>query len=134
VDRLADPVDRDALLRADHQAAVMLRRPYRVAEVRGERGDTWTLVMPPDSHPGFRFRPGQFGWLTVWGSPFKITGRPFSFSSSAAVMDGRVEMSIRNLGEFTSDIHNIPAGKRAYLACFREAGTEANRISTGFSV
>ena len=29
-------------------------------------------------------RPGQFGWLTVWGSPFKITGHPFSFSSSAA--------------------------------------------------
>jgi predicted ferric reductase len=93
----------------------MLRRPYRVSEVRRERGDTSTLVMRPDGHPGFRFSPGQFGWLTVWGSPFKITGHPFSFSSSAAVADGRVEMSIRNLGDFTSEIHKMPVGQRVYL-------------------
>jgi predicted ferric reductase len=93
----------------------MLRRPYRVSNVRRERGDTTTLVMQPDGHPGFRFRPGQFGWLTVWGSPFKITGHPFSFSSSAAAADGRVEMSIRNLGDFTSEIHEVPVGQRVYL-------------------
>ena len=93
----------------------MLRRPYRVSEVRKERGDTSTLVMHPDGHPGFRFSPGQFGWLTVWGSPFKITGHPFSFSSSAEVTDGRVEMSIRNLGDFTSAIYNVPVGQRVYL-------------------
>jgi len=93
----------------------MLRRPYRVAEVRTERGDTTTLVMRPEGHPGFRFSPGQFGWLTVWGSPFKITGHPFSFSSSAEVTDGLVEMSIRNLGDFTSAIHKVPVGQRVYL-------------------
>jgi predicted ferric reductase len=93
----------------------MLRRPYRISELRKERGDTSTLVMQPTGHPGFRFRPGQFAWLTVWGSPFKITGHPFSFSSSAAVTDGRVEMTIRNLGDFTSEIHKVPVGKRVYL-------------------
>jgi predicted ferric reductase len=93
----------------------MLRRPYRVTEVRKERGDTSTLVMQPDGHPGFRFRPGQFGWLTLWGSPFKITAHPFSFSSSAAAADGRVEMTIRNLGDFTSEIHKVPVGQRVYL-------------------
>ena len=82
----------------------MLRRPYRVAEVREERGDARTLVMRPDGHAGFRFTPGQFGWLTLWDSPFKFTGHPFSFSSTAAVTDGRVEMTIRNLGDFTSRI------------------------------
>ena len=56
----------------------MLRRPYRISEMRKERGDTWTLVMRPDGHSGFRFRPGQFGWLTVWGSPFKLSAHPFS--------------------------------------------------------
>jgi predicted ferric reductase len=93
----------------------MLRRPYRVADVRTERGDTSTVVMQPDGHSGFRFTPGQFGWLTLWGSPFKITGHPFSFSSSAEVTDGRVEMSIRNLGDFTSGIHKVPVGQRVYL-------------------
>jgi len=93
----------------------MLRRPYRVAEVRAERGDTTTLVMRPDGHAGFRFRPGQFGWLTLWGSPFKITGHPFSFSSSAQADDGRVEMTIRNLGDFTRVIGRTPVGRRVYL-------------------
>ena len=94
---------------------LMLRRPYRVLEVRPERGDATTLVMQPDGHPGFHFSPGQFGWLTVWGSPFKITGHPFSFSSSATAKEGRIEMSIRNLGDFTKEIHNVPVGKRVYL-------------------
>ncbi|CNK69446.1 HCP oxidoreductase [Yersinia frederiksenii] len=93
----------------------ILRRPYQVVEVRQERGDTTTLVMAPQGHEGFRFTPGQFGWLTVWGSPFNITGHPFSFSSSAEVSDGRVEMSIRNLGDFTRNIANIPVGQRVYL-------------------
>jgi len=93
----------------------MLRRPYRVTEVRKERGDTCTLVMQPVGHPGFRFSPGQFAWLTLWGSPFKVTGHPFSFSSSAASAGGRVEMSIRNLGDFTGNIPKVPVGKRVYL-------------------
>lgn len=93
----------------------MLRRPYRVAQVRQERGDTTTLVMQPDGHAGFRFRPGQFGWLTVWTGPFRITGHPFSFSSSAEAADGRVEMSIRNLGDFTAAIPRVSAGQRVYL-------------------
>ena len=93
----------------------MLRRPYRVAEVRRERGDTSTLVMLPDGHPGFRFTPGQFGWLTLWGTPFQITGHPFSFSSSAEAKDGRVEMSIRKLGDFTTNMDKVPVGQRVYL-------------------
>ena len=93
----------------------MLRRPYRVTEVRKERGDTSTLVMQPVGHPGFRFSPGQFGWLTLWGSPFMITAHPFSFSSSAVAVNGRVEMTIRKLGDFTSEIHKVPVGQRVYL-------------------
>jgi predicted ferric reductase len=93
----------------------MLRRPYRVAEVRRERGDSWTLMMRPVGHPRLQFTPGQFGWLTVWGSPFKVTAHPFSFSSSAAGADGRVEMTIRNLGDFTSGIGSVPVGQRVYL-------------------
>jgi predicted ferric reductase len=93
----------------------LLRRPFRVTEVRRERGDTTTLVLRPEGHAGFRFMPGQFGWLTVWGGPFRVTGHPFSFSSSAAVTDGAVEMSIRRLGDFTARIPEVAVGKRVYL-------------------
>ena len=51
----------------------------------------------------------------MWASPFKITGHPFSFSSSAEAADGRVAMSIRKLGDFTSAIHKVPVGQRVYL-------------------
>jgi predicted ferric reductase len=93
----------------------MLRRPYIVTEVRTERGDSCTLVMQPHRHQGFRFTPGQFGWLTIWGGPFKITGHPFSFSSSAEVTDGRLEMTIKSLGDLTSRIQEVPVGRRVYI-------------------
>src|SRR5260370_8997289 len=76
----------------------MLRRPYRVSQVRKERGDTSTLVMQPDGHEGFRFSPGQFVCLTVWCSPFKITGHPFSFSSCPDATDGMPPITTSNLG------------------------------------
>jgi predicted ferric reductase len=51
----------------------------------------------------------------LWASPFRITGHPFSFSSSAEAADGRVEMTIRNLGDFTSAVRTVTAGQRVYL-------------------
>lgn len=93
----------------------LLRRPYRVAEVRQERGESWTLVMRPEGNRGFRFSPGQFGWLTVYGTPFKWTGHPFSFSSSAVEPSGQVEMTIRKLGDFTSRIGTVPVGQRVFI-------------------
>jgi predicted ferric reductase len=93
----------------------VMRRPYTVTEVRRERGDSWTLVMKPDGHEGFRFRPGQFAWLSLWGGPFKVTQHPFSFSGSAAAPGGHVEITIRNLGDHTSRIHEVPVGSRMYM-------------------
>jgi predicted ferric reductase len=93
----------------------ILRRPYIVTEVRKERGDSWTLAMQPLRGRGFRFTPGQFGWLTIWGGPFTITGHPFSFSSSAEGADRHVEMTIRNLGDWTSRIREVPVGRRVYI-------------------
>ncbi|MBS2029751.1 MAG: ferric reductase-like transmembrane domain-containing protein [Deltaproteobacteria bacterium] len=93
----------------------ILRRPYRVREVRAERGDSFTLVMQPEGHPGMQFSPGQFAWLTVYGSPFKISAHPFSISSSAAATDGSVELTIRKLGDFTNDIDRVPEGRRVFL-------------------
>jgi predicted ferric reductase len=93
----------------------MLRRPYRIAAVKPERGDTTTLVMAPDGHAGFRFTPGQFGWLTLWQGPFRITGHPFSFSSSAEAPGGQVAMTIRNLGDFTARVSSAQVGQRVWL-------------------
>ena len=93
----------------------VLRRPYTVTEVRKERGSSWTLVMKPEGHEGWKFRPGQFAWLSLWGGAFKITQHPFSFSGSAAAPGGRVEITIRELGDHTRRISRIQPGSRMYM-------------------
>jgi predicted ferric reductase len=93
---------------------VMLRRPYRVAAVRSEGGDAWTLAFEPEGHAGFRFQPGQFGWLSLWNGPYGMREHPFSFSSSAE-LDGPVTMTIKELGDFSSTIKTVQVGQRAYL-------------------
>ena len=92
----------------------LLRRPYRVVAVRPERGDSVTLSMSPDGHDGLHFSPGQFAWLSTV-SPFRITGHPFSFSSSADRTDGQVEMTIRNLGDFTATVASMPLRSRVWV-------------------
>jgi len=92
----------------------LLRRPWIVEEVRKERGSAHTLVLRPDGHPGHRFQPGQFAWIHVWYTPFADTEHPFSYSSSAEQGD-RIEFTIKELGDFTSTIKNIPPGKRVYV-------------------
>ncbi len=91
-----------------------LRRPWRVEEVRAERGSAWTLVLAPVGHAGFRFQPGQFGWLIVGRSPFALTQHPFSFSSSAED-SGRIAFTIKSRGDFTSTVRSIVPGTRAYV-------------------
>ncbi len=93
---------------------LMLRRPYRVADVRPERGGAWTLVLQPHGHTGFRFKPGQFAWLTLWNGPYAVPEHPFSFSSSAE-RNGRLAFTIKELGDFTSTIKDATPGKIAYL-------------------
>ncbi|SUE30303.1 phenol hydroxylase [Nocardia farcinica] len=91
-----------------------MRRPWRIEAVTPERGDATTLTLAPVGHPGIRFAPGQFGWLTVDRSPFAITAHPFSFSSSAEDHDG-VAITIKALGDFTATVGDIAPGTRAYL-------------------
>jgi predicted ferric reductase len=91
------------------------RRPWRVAEVRPERGDVTTLVLEPDGHDGVSFLGGQFAWLIIRNSPFHVVENPFSFSNSAEDRGGRVEFTIKELGDFTRTVPHIPVGTRAYL-------------------
>lgn len=93
----------------------MRARPYRVCDLRPERGNAWTLALEPDGHQGMRFKPGQFAWLTLRASPWHIKEHPFSFSSSAARKDRRLEFTIKELGDFTGTIKDTKIGEVAYL-------------------
>lgn len=91
------------------------RHPWRVTEVRDEGGGSWTLALEPDGHSGLkRFKPGQFAWLTLGSSPFAVREHPFSISSAPETLP-RVEMTIKELGDFTGAIGETRPGDAAYL-------------------
>lgn len=92
-----------------------LRHPYRVAQVREERAQVRTIVLEAVNHGGLCFEPGQSVWLTLGRTPFSPRQHPFTVASSAA-SPRRLEITVKELGDFTRDIGRTPPGTRAYLA------------------
>lgn len=92
----------------------MLKQPFLVEEVISRRGDVWSLVLRPRGHEGMPFQPGQFAWITLDISPFRMREHPFSMSSSAEQPD-RLEFAIKAVGDFTSTIKDVQPGTKAYL-------------------
>jgi predicted ferric reductase len=89
------------------------RRPYRIVEVRDEKGEVWTLALEPVNHAGLKFRSGQYAWITIGNTPFKLQQHPFSISSSAR--QSQITFSAKALGDFTSSWKDIEPGTQAYL-------------------
>ncbi|HSH70429.1 MAG TPA: ferric reductase-like transmembrane domain-containing protein [Deferrisomatales bacterium] len=93
---------------------LQIRHPFVVESVRPERGNAWTLTLMPEGHQGFSFAPGQFGWLTLFASPFSDREHPFSFSGSAEAAP-RLEFTIKELGDFTRGVPGVKPGTCAYV-------------------
>ncbi len=92
----------------------LLKRPYQVESVAPERGNAWSLTVKPVGHAGLRFMPGQFAWITAGDSPFSEAEHPFSFSSSASQPE-RLTFTIKELGDFTSQIKHLQPGQTVYI-------------------
>ncbi len=92
---------------------VMKKHPYKVVDVKKERGNAYTLALEPEDHTGMHFKAGQFAWLTLGDSPYHIKEHPFSFSSSPHTK--RIEFTIKELGDFTRTIKDTAIGEIAYL-------------------
>ncbi|MEN9521029.1 MAG: hypothetical protein RLZZ381_3617 [Cyanobacteriota bacterium] len=92
----------------------MTRKPYLVEEVIPQRGNVWTLALRSRGHEGMKFQPGQFAWITLDISPFRMREHPFSMSSSG-VRPERLEFGIKALGDFTNKIKDVKPGTKAYL-------------------
>jgi predicted ferric reductase len=92
---------------------VHLRRPWRVVSLRPERARSHTLVIEPDGHEGFAFKPGQFAWLSRW--PVAIAQHPLSFSSPSEGHRGRLTVTVRALGDWSGGVLSLRPGNRVYL-------------------
>lgn len=94
--------------------AALLRRPWRITALRPEQGSCTTLMLQPEGHAGLQFLPGQFAWLSVGHSPFSLAEHPFSFSA-APQPDGRVQFTIKQLGDFTRAVPQLQPGTVAWV-------------------
>jgi 3-phenylpropionate/trans-cinnamate dioxygenase ferredoxin reductase subunit len=92
----------------------MSKKPYLVEAVVPEHGNVWTLVLRPRVHEGIRFQPGQFAWLTLGISPFRMREHPFSMSSNGDQPE-QISFGIKAVGDFTNTIKTVEPGTVAFL-------------------
>ena len=84
--------------------------------VRREGPRVSTLVLAPVHcrRGGLRFSPGQFVWLRLRRGVVGTEEHPFSIASSARVT-GRLELTVRDAGDFTGRLAELPVGARVWL-------------------
>lgn len=88
------------------------RRPYRVTGVVPQGGSAWELTLHPGGNWRLPFKPGQFAWVSIGGSPFRAEEHPFSFSGSASSPE-ELKFTIKALGDFTRTIGRTKVGEVA---------------------
>ncbi|MET0327458.1 MAG: ferredoxin reductase family protein [Luteimonas sp.] len=89
------------------------RRPWTVQSLDTARDGSHVLRLLPSGHAGLDFRPGQYAWITIGDTPWRLQQHPFSISSSAD--DATLEFTIKPLGDFTERVGTLSPGMRAFV-------------------
>lgn len=89
------------------------RRPYRLSRVTPLAQKIWEIEICPGDGKTMQFAPGQFAWLKLGGlAPHK--DHPFSISSAHEPL-GILRFVIKEAGDFTRSLTQLPVGTVAYL-------------------
>ena len=107
------------------------RNSYVVDEVRAESPTAVTVVLHAVGHPGVAFRPGQFAWLKIGGSPFVFEEHPFTIAS-AATEPWRKEFTVKALGDFSEILAGLRPGRQVHLDGPHGSFTTEGLRSSGF--
>ena len=91
---------------------LLLRRPFRVIDVKPEGPRVWTLTLQPHRDGSFHFAPGQFQYLRLYGAQVSSEEHPFTIASSPA-RAGRMSLTIKESGNFTAGIGRVRSGDLA---------------------
>lgn len=89
------------------------KKPYKVVDVKPERGQCWTITLEPIGHRIMRYACGQFTWITINESPFSLQQHPFTIASS--VKDITISLTAKELGDFTFTWGQIKPGTKVFL-------------------
>jgi predicted ferric reductase len=89
---------------------------YVVYGVRRESPTVSTLVLAPVHlrRGGLRFAPGQFVWLRLKRGVVGTEEHPFTIASSARVT-GRLELTVRDQGDFSGLLSTLRTGSKVWL-------------------
>lgn len=91
----------------------MKKYPWKIVQVNEEVDGTWSVEFEPDGHSGLEFNAGQFVWITIGNSPFSIQQHPFTIASSTEQKN--ITLTIKELGDFTSQVGELEVGTTAFL-------------------
>jgi 3-phenylpropionate/trans-cinnamate dioxygenase ferredoxin reductase subunit len=89
-------------------------RPYRIVDVRRERGNAVTLQLAAHGHRGLRFEPGQFARLRAEHCLYGMDDHPFTLSSSADRPDCPA-FTVKALGDFTESLACLCVGTKVLV-------------------
>lgn len=89
------------------------RRPMRLQRIAPLAYRIWEVEIAPEDGRPYPFHPGQFVWLKV-GTLAPHQDHPFSISSAPA-SDGTMRFVIKEAGDFTMALSQVPIGTRVYV-------------------
>jgi predicted ferric reductase len=89
---------------------LLRRNAYRVVSVTSETPRVWTLKLEPLNSQPLQYAPGQFLFLRPLGNSVPCEEHPFSIASSPSP-DGRIRLTIKQSGDFTSTVGQIKPGE-----------------------
>jgi predicted ferric reductase len=93
---------------------LMLRSPFKLTSFRQIAERTWELVIERCDGGPFRFKAGQFVWLSLHPTPFTLEENPFSIAS-APHDDRHIAFVIKEIGDFTRSLGALKIGQRAWV-------------------
>jgi predicted ferric reductase len=89
-------------------------RAYLVDSVSTEANRTWRLVLKPEHGLVMDYLAGQFVWLKFSGPFLSFQEHPFSISSHPGNQQ-TLEFTIKEFGDFTNHIGQLPIGSKVYV-------------------
>jgi predicted ferric reductase len=90
----------------------LARNSYKVVSIASEAPHVWTVTLEPPVNRPLHYAPGQFQFLRPHRSSVLAEEHPFSIASSPSP-DGRISLTIKESGDFTSTIGRLEPGDLA---------------------
>lgn len=92
----------------------VVAKKYVVSDVIFESPQLLTLRMAPQNGKMIHYKPGQFGFVRIFGTGIKPEEHPFSISS-APINQEYLDITIKELGDYTATLKNVKPGYTAIL-------------------